>query len=89
MYDKIKRSFFPMDDSRYRGLDYLWRVAASSSIIMGVTAFLTYPLDLIHTRLAMDMSHKGQKKLYSNTFDCFNRTVIDEGGLRLGIFKGF
>lgn len=76
------------DESKYTGLDYYWRVFGSFSTIVGITAGLTYPLDLIHTRLVTDMSKKGTQRLFTTTFDCFNRTNIDEG-FRAGLYKGY
>lgn len=58
----------------------------SGSLCTVLTTALTYPLDLIHTRLVTDMSKKGQPRLFKTTFDCFNRTHLDEG--RGGLFKG-
>ena len=60
MYDRIKSSFMPNDISRYHGVDYYWRVIASASCTMGLTAALTYPLDLINTRLASDMTKNSE-----------------------------
>ena len=54
---------------------------------MGLTACVTYPLDLINTRLSSDMSKSGSTRLYKTTFDCFNQTNINEG-TRFGLFKG-
>ena len=54
---------------------------------MGITAGLTYPFDLINTRLASDMTKKGSTRLFTTTFDCFNRTNIDEG-FKKGLYKG-
>jgi len=88
VYDRIKHAYMPYDQSRYVGIDYYWRVFASSCMIMGVTAALTYPLDLIHTRLSSDMTKKGETRLFTTTFDCFNRTNIDEG-FRKGLYKGY
>ena len=59
VYDRIKHAYMPNDASRYTGIDYYWRLFASAAMTMGITAGLTYPLDLIHTRLAADMSKKG------------------------------
>jgi len=87
VYDRIKHAYMPYDSSRYSGIDYYWRLIASAGMIMGITAGITYPLDLIHTRLASDMSKKGQQRLYTTTFDCFNRTNIDEG-FKKGLYKG-
>lgn len=86
LFDKIKNMYMPNDVSRYSGLDYYWRYYASAAMCLGVTAALTYPFDLIHTRMASDMSKKGQSRLFITTFDCFNRTNIDEG--RKGLYKG-
>jgi len=60
LYDRIKHAYMPNDASRYTGIDFYWRYFASAAMIMGVTAALTYPLDLIHTRLANDVSKKDQ-----------------------------
>ena len=87
VYDKIKHAYMPNDQSKYTGIDYIWRLYASSAMIMGLTAGLTYPLDLIHTRLATDMTPKGQDRSYTTTFDCFNRTNINEG-FKKGLYKG-
>jgi hypothetical protein len=38
----------------------------------------SYPLDLIHTRMCTDMARKNTTRLYTTTFDCFNRTNLDE-----------
>jgi len=37
-------------------LSYYWRMLASCAMTIGVTTALTYPLDLIHTRLCSDMT---------------------------------
>lgn len=87
IYDRVKHSYMPLDRSRYSGIDFLWRFISSSFILMGITAAVTYPFDLIHTRLAADMSGKNDRRLFATTFDCFNRTNIDEG-FRSGVYKG-
>ena len=56
LYDRIKHAYMPNDISRYTGFDYYWRIYASAAMTMGITAAVTYPLDLIHTRLASDMT---------------------------------
>lgn len=57
-------------------------------MLIGMTTALTYPFDLINTRMATDMTPKGQRRLYDTVFDCFNRTNIDEG-LKTGLYKGW
>ena len=59
LYDKVKNSFMPYDTKKYKGFDYFWRTATAASICMGITTLLTYPLDLIHTRIACDITKKG------------------------------
>ncbi|CDW80725.1 adp atp translocase 3 [Stylonychia lemnae] len=85
-YDKFKNFWMPFSTQKYTGFDYIWRVALSGSLCTAITTFITYPLDLIHTRLVTDMSKQGQQRLFKTTFDCFNRTHLDEG--RGGLFKG-
>ena len=60
----------------------------SCAMTIGLTTALTYPLDLIHTRLVSDMTSKNNQRLYITTFDCFSRTNIDEG-FKLGLYKGW
>ena len=86
LYDKIKSSFMPYDAHKYKGIDYYWRSAVSGMLCMSTATVLTYPLDLIHTRISTDLTKKGQPRLYTTTFDCFNRTNIDE--TRRGLYKG-
>lgn len=87
MYDKIKNSFMPYDTKKYKGFDYFWRSSLAAAFCMGLTTLVTYPFDLFHTRLAIDLSKKGEKRLFKTTFDCFNRTNLDEG--RSGLYKGY
>ena len=49
----------PYDVHKYHGFDYFWRAALSFSIITSVTTALTYPFDLVHTRITTDMTKKG------------------------------
>ena len=53
---------------------------------MSVTTALTYPLDLLHTRLSADNTPMTRQRVLNSTFQCFNRTNLDEG--RLGLYKG-
>ena len=85
-YDKIKNMMMPYDSHKYQGFNYIWRTAVAGSICMLTTGLLTYPFDLFHTRIAADLSKKGKSRLFTTTFDCFNRTHLDEG--RKGLYKG-
>ena len=86
MYDKVKNRFMPYEQHKYKGFNFYWRAALSGAICMGFTTFLAYPFDLIHTRISTDLTKKGQARLFTTTFDCFNRTHLDEGFKSL--FKG-
>lgn len=86
VYDRIKHMYMPLDRSNYSGINYYWRLFASAAMTCGITALFVYPLDLIHTRISADMTKKGQQRLFTTVFDCFNRTHIDEG--RKGLYKG-
>lgn len=86
VYDKIKNAYMPLDQSRYSGIDYYWRFLGAASMTCSLTAAVAYPLDLIHTRISSDITKKGGQRLFTTTFDCFNRTNIDEG--RKGLYKG-
>ena len=77
-YDKVKHAFMPYSPSKYNGLDYYWRTATSATICMAMAFMFTYPLDLIHTRMTSDMTKRGEPRLFTTTFDCFNRTHLDE-----------
>lgn len=68
IYDRVKHMYMPQDPSRYKGIDFLWRYAASSGILMGLTAACTYPFDLFQTRITSDMSGKKDTRLYNSTF---------------------
>jgi solute carrier family 25 (adenine nucleotide translocator) protein 4/5/6/31 len=86
IYDRIKHAYMPYDKSRYSGFDYYWRFFASAAMTIGVTAAITYPLDLINTRISSDITKKGETRLFTTCFDCFNRTSIDESNRAL--YKG-
>ena len=85
-YDKFKNWLMPYDTSKYTGVDYFLRASISSVLCNSVMLFITYPLDLIHTRTSTDMSKKNTTRLYTTTFECFNRTNLEEG--RMSLYKG-
>lgn len=87
LFDKTKHYYMPYDVRKYKGFDFYWRSALSFIMLSTLTTMFAYPLDLIHTRMTADMTKKGQQRLFKTTFDCFNRTHVDEG--RWGAYKGF
>ena len=87
IFDRMKNYYMPLDSSRYTGLSYYGRIFMASSATVSITSAMTYPYDLIYSRLGGDMTKKGSLRHYRTVFDCFNRTNIDEG-LRTGLYKG-
>jgi hypothetical protein len=85
-YDKFKQYFMPYDSHKYSGMQYFFRAACSSICCMSFSFFFSYTFDIIHTRASADMSLNGKQRIYSSTFECFNKTHIDEGSYAL--FKG-
>jgi len=76
----------PYRNTKYTGLDLFIRSQSAAIMCMGLTTALTYPFDTLHTRLVSDSTPLTRKRTYSSTFQCFNRTNIEEG--RFGCFKG-
>lgn len=88
VFDRFKHYYMPLDRSRYSSSQYYFRVVASAAATSTITCMITYPLDLINTRLSCDMTKRGEQRYYSSAFQCLNRTNIDEGGFRKSLFKG-
>ena len=86
-FDKIKNYLMPYNPKKYSGFDYAMRVGTASFLCTMFNLTFSYPLDLIHTRTCADMSRKDTTRLYKTTFQCFNRTNLDEG--RRSLYKGF
>ena len=76
----------PAGDSRYSGIDLFARRMLAAFCSGAISMAFWYPYDLFYTRLASDMNGKGQRRLYTNTFDCFNLTQL-EGGFK-NLYKG-
>lgn len=85
-YDRIKHTFMPYNTNKYSGLDFFIRAQTAAVCCMALSTVFTYPLDLIHTRTTADFTPANRARIYESTFQCFNRTNIEEG--RLGLYKG-
>jgi hypothetical protein len=59
MFDKIKNYFMPLDKSRYSPTSFYLRSMVASIVAGSLTCVLAYPLDLISSRIACDMTPKG------------------------------
>jgi len=76
----------PYNSGKYSGIDLFFRSQFAAIGCMGLTLAFTYPLDLLHTRLSADMTPMSRQRIYQSTFQCFNRTNVEEG--RFGTYKG-
>jgi len=85
-YDRVKNFMMPLNPAKYNGLDFFIRSQIAAICCMSLTLAATYPLDMLHTRMAADSTPNSRSRVYSSTFQCFNRTNLDEG--RYGLYKG-
>lgn len=60
-------------------------LAVQSALGLGLLA-VTYPLDLVRTRLACDLMRKAERPIYEGLVDTLVKTLSDEGFR--GLFKG-
>lgn len=67
-YDRIKNCIMPQSASRYSGLDLMLRSQMAALACMCLTMPFTYPLDLLHTRMAADYTPQTRKRIYVSTF---------------------
>ncbi|CAI2374252.1 unnamed protein product [Moneuplotes crassus] len=54
------------------GYTFAQNVGINSAISLLILA-IAYPLDLAHTRMTVDMTKQGQKRIYSSVADCFRK----------------
>lgn len=64
----------PKDHSYYENNpnEYYFKLISQSGMLIFLTTLLTYPMDLIHTRMATDMTPKTSRRKYMTAFECFN-----------------
>lgn len=80
----IKNWLLPTD--KYEGFNYYARLLTAGALCSGLSFLMTYPLDLVHTRMVADMSSLKQTRHYPSSFKTFNYTNVDE--TRNGLYKG-
>jgi len=56
------------------------------AIAGGIGATAVYPIDLVKTRMQNQRSTKGAERLYKHSFDCFAKTIQNEGFV--GLYRG-
>ena len=83
MNDTFKEAFAQPGQDIKAGL-HTWQLVAAGGAAGAVQGSLTYPLDLIKTRLALA---KDMGVRYAGMMDCVRRTVAAEGPL--GLYSGF
>ena len=84
--DTVNDIFFPLGKRSYSYYDQLWRGLVAGGAAGGTSLAFVYSLDLVRTRLSVDIGKKGEKN-YSGFVDCYSKTW-KEGGIR-ALYKGF
>jgi len=84
--DSVNRLFFPNGKRNYSYNDQLWRGLVAGGAAGGTSLAFVYSLDLVRTRLSVDIGKKGEKN-YNGFLDCYGKTYR-EGGIK-ALYKGF
>jgi len=84
--DSVNGLFFPNGKRNYSYEQQLWRGLVAGGAAGGTSLAFVYSLDLVRTRLSVDVGKKGDKA-YNGFLDCYKKTYND-GGIR-SLYKGF
>jgi solute carrier family 25 (mitochondrial adenine nucleotide translocator), member 4/5/6/31 len=84
--DGVNRMFFPLGKRNYSYNDQLWRGLVAGGAAGGTSLAFVYSLDLVRTRLSVDIGKKGEKN-YNGFIHCYSQT-FKEGGFK-ALYKGF
>jgi len=84
--DTVNDVFFPLGKRNYSYYDQLWRGLVAGGAAGGTSLAFVYSLDLVRTRLSVDIGKKGEKN-YNGFLHCYSQTW-KEGGIR-ALYKGF
>lgn len=60
-------------------METLFRNTACGFLSAFITITLSYPIDILQTRLATDLSRRGQERAYSNFFNGIKKIIRTEG----------
>lgn len=74
MYERFKEEISTQGMDKYNALA---KNIAVNTIISTLAMTAAYPFDLVHTRMAADMSKRIHPKLYSSVRDCFKKANTD------------
>jgi hypothetical protein len=86
-YDTLKKMALPKGDHGYEGFEKFFRKMEAAIFSGLVTLMISYPFDVVRTRMALDFSKSGEPRLYKGIFDCMKKTVRSEGFFSL--YSGF
>jgi len=84
--DSVNTIFFPNGKRNYSYEQQLWRGLVAGGAAGGTSLAFVYSLDLVRTRLSVDVGKKGDKN-YNGFIHCYSETY-KEGGIK-GLYKGF
>ncbi|GJD10832.1 ADP/ATP translocase 4 [Galdieria sulphuraria] len=81
LYEYFKNQVFLPKNRSYDGFDLILR-KVGSGVLAGTSAVLIfYPLDLVRTRFAADVSRQGISREYASILDCTKQIARNEGFL--------
>ncbi|GJQ11807.1 hypothetical protein GpartN1_g3598.t1 [Galdieria partita] len=86
LYEYFKCQVFLTKERSYDGFDLILR-KVGSGVLAGTSGVLVfYPLDLLRTRFAADVSRQWMSREYSSILDCMKRILRTQGFL--GLYSG-
>jgi len=86
-YEYFNKIFLPRGNNSYNNMDRGVRKIGAASLSGLLTIAFTYPLDLVRTRLALDVSKFAEPREYQGTLGCMKKIAKAEG--ISGLYKGF
>ncbi|GMR43905.1 hypothetical protein PMAYCL1PPCAC_14100, partial [Pristionchus mayeri] len=86
-FNDLFRSRLVREFEEQGSLSYLVRSMASGGLAGCTTICFVYPLDLIRTRIAVDIGENVERREYKGIIDCARKT-IESDGIR-GLYRGF
>jgi solute carrier family 25 (adenine nucleotide translocator) protein 4/5/6/31 len=86
IYEYFKDQFFLPRNQSYDGFDLILR-KVGAGVSAGTSAVIVfYPLDLVRTRFAADVSRQGLPREYTSILDCMKQICRNEGVF--GLYSG-
>ena len=78
-FDRVKQFFVPKPRDTYSYSALLMRQTLSAAVASLLSLLFVYPFDLMHTRMASEMSHRGHARLYPKFRSAFTQGTYERG----------